>query len=115
MSLDKPSLKAQLLTQYAHQLDRLLAQLDDDEDLDLTQIEDMALDLRRQVGQDVTTALVVHESAQSEVDVLCPDCQRRMRPKGRKGKWIKARTGDVRIERPYYYCDHCRRGLFPPG
>ena len=115
MPLDKKSLKAHLVAQYAAQLDALLEQIEPDQALHLTEIEDLALNMRRQVGQDVTETLAWHESAKQDVDETCPDCGETMRYKGRKGKWLKTRTGDVRVERPYYYCDHCQSGHFPPG
>jgi predicted RNA-binding Zn-ribbon protein involved in translation (DUF1610 family) len=115
MPLDKKSLKAHLLRQYATQLDDLLEQIEPDQDLKLTEIEGLALNVRHQVGQDVTETLALHESAKQEVDVTCPDCGEIMRYKGRKSKWLKTRTGDVRVERPYYSCDHCQSGHFPPG
>lgn len=59
--------------------------------------------------------LAEHESNPQAVDVVCPECQHRMRFKGRKKKWFKTRSGDVQLERPYYYCDLCRKGHFPPG
>lgn len=115
MSLDKKALKARLLEQYTKQLDEIIDQLDADKTLNLTEIEEMALGLRYQVGQSTTEALATHASQQQEVDVYSPSCQVRMRSKGRKRKWMKTRSGDVQIERPYYYCEKCRTGHFPPG
>ena len=114
MPLDKKALKARLLERYTSQLDEMLEQLEVDKALNLTEIEEIALELRYQVGQSTTEALAVNASQQQEVDVFCPSCQERMRYKGRKRKWIKTRSGDVQIERPYYYCEACRTGHFPP-
>lgn len=114
MPLDKKALKARLLERYASQLDEMLEQWEGDDQHHLTEIEEMGLKLRQQVGQSVTEALAVNESQKQEVDVACPTCQGVMRYKGRKRKWMKTRTGDVQIERPYYYCEQCRTGHFPP-
>ena len=114
MPLDKKALKAKLLEQYQAHLDKVLDQLDDDHRFHISEIEDIALDLRHEVGEDVTVALTQQESQQNDVDVACPDCQQRMRAKGRKAKWVKTRTGDVRVSRPYYYCETCQTGHFPP-
>lgn len=115
MPLDKEALKAQLVAQYMAHLDELLEQVETESELNLTAIEELALKLRQNVGQDATQVLVQKESEKSAVDALCPECQQVMRYKGRKGKWVKTRSGTIRVERDYYYCDHCQRGHFPPG
>jgi len=115
MPLDKKALKARLLKRYAEQLDEILEQVDDDKRLHLTEIEEMALQARQDVGQSISEELATTESQKREVDVPCPECQKLMRFKGTKKKWIKTRTGDVQVERAYYYCEHCGTGHFPPG
>lgn len=114
MPLDRKALKARLLERYAVQLDEMLDQLESKERLHLTEIEEMALKLRQEVGESITEELAVNESQKQETDVACPECQQNMRYKGRKEKWMKTRTGDMRVERPYYYCEQCGRGHFPP-
>ena len=115
MSLDKTQLKAKLVKQYSEQLDKMFADLDKPERLHLTEIEDAALRIRKQVSQDVTASLSQHESQSSEVDVCCPKCQQIARFKGKKSRWLKTRSGDVQIERAYWYCQRCRTGFFPSG
>lgn len=114
MREDTRTLKARLLARYANHLDAILGEVGADKTLGLSEIEAMALKIRQVVGQEVTEALVVHESDKQVVDVKCADCQQVMRYKGRKGKWLKTRSGDVRVERPYYYCEPCQSGHFPP-
>ncbi len=115
MPLDKEALKAHLVAQYAAHLDEMMEQVEAESDLDLTEIENLALKLRQSVGQDATQALALSESDRPGVDAVCPECQRVMRSKGRKGKWLKTRSGTIRVERAYSYCDHCQSGHFPPG
>ena len=114
MPLDKKALKARLLKRYSEQLDEILEQVDGDKRLHLTEIEDMALQARQDVGQSITEELAINESQKREVAVACPECRKLMRYKGTKRKWIKTRTGDVQVDRPYYYCEHCKTGHFPP-
>lgn len=113
MALNKEELKAKLLQAYEAHLDQLLAELN--EELELSEIEEVALELRRQVGAGITQALVDHQGKQVRVDEYCPTCGGRMRHKGRKRRRVITRSGEVAIERTYYYCETCRRGLFPPG
>jgi len=115
MSEKKEALKARLLAKYEAQLDELFEELEGKGSLDLTEIENQALSIRQQVGQTLTETLAVAESQNQAVDEACPECGKRMRYKGRKEKWLKTRTGDIRVERPYYYCEDCKSGHFPPG
>ena len=114
MSLDKKALKAKLLSRYTEQLDEVLDQMDEKHRFHISEIEEIALGLRQEVGEDVTEALAEHESQQKEVDVACPTCHDRMRAKGHKKKWVKTQTGMVHVQRPYYYCEKCLKGYFPP-
>ena len=45
----------------------------------------------------------------------CPDCGGEMIYKGRPKRDVSHLEGETAIERAYYYCVHCERGLFPPG
>lgn len=115
MSLDKKALKAKLLKQYSDQLDEMLDELDQPDRLHLTKIEDAALKVRQEVSQAITQGLSEHESQSTDVDVCCPDCQQVARYKGKKRKWLKTRSGEIQIERAYWYCPNCRAGFFPTG
>jgi hypothetical protein len=114
MSVDKKALKKRLLERYEVQLDEMLEQIEDEKSLHLTEIEEMALQVRQAVGASITEELAVTESQKQAVDVACPECQQNMRYKGRKPKWMKTRSADVRVERAYYYCATCKQGHFPP-
>lgn len=115
MSLNKKALKEKLLRQYSDQLDEMLNELDQAERLHLTEIENAALKARHQVSQAITQELSEHESQGVDVDVCCPECQQGARYKGKKRKWIKTRSGEIQIERAYWYCPRCRAGFFPTG
>jgi tRNA(Ile2) C34 agmatinyltransferase TiaS len=84
--------------------------------LTLTEIEERALAVRRQIEQAITAALVEEQVRASASELpTCPTCGRRMHPKGKKGRAIRTRSGEIAIQRPYFYCAHCRSGVFPPG
>ncbi len=45
---------------------------------------------------------------------VCEDCGRTLRrQKYLHTKTVESRHGEVTIERPYFYCKHCRRGYYP--
>jgi len=113
MPLNKEELKAKLLAAYEAKLDEQFKDLK--EELSLEEIEDLALEVRRQVSEDLTQALVGHQGKQVQPDEYCPRCGGRMRPKGRKRRRVITRSGEVEVERTYYYCETCQSGFFPPG
>jgi hypothetical protein len=82
----------------------------------LTQIEDIALDLRQQFGQALSESAI---GSQETVDPIalpaCPQCGKTMRPKGPKDKTVVARVGELKLARSHFYCPACERGFFPPG
>lgn len=114
MRIDKNQLKADLLSKYESRLEKLFEELDPNEDLHLTQIEEAALKIREELSQELTQALANTQRTPKHPDASCPDCGSIMRPKGRKDKHVRSRSGELVIERPYYYCEDCQSGHFPP-
>mgnify|MGYP001040314454 CR=1 FL=1 len=115
MKNKKQSLKERLLQEYAEELDDLLEKLDPESELSLTEIEDAALALRQRAGEDVTQALTETQQEPPKPDEMCSHCGQKMRYKGKKPKQISTRSGEVVVKRPYYYCENCQQGFFPPG
>ena len=114
MRPDKKRLKDELIKAYEDKLDRLFETLDPQAELHLNDIEEAALALRKEVGQEFTQALVNKQNQPKIPDIMCPTCEQRMQNKGKKGKHISTRSGEVDIERPHYYCANCGTGFFPP-
>ena len=115
MPVDKDQLKAQLLKQYEAHLDEMFERVDPDAALDLSEIEDAALTVRQQAGADITQELAKQQTQRTQADEACPTCGKVMHYKGMKRKQLSTRSGDIDIERAYYYCEQCKRGVFPPG
>jgi uncharacterized protein with PIN domain len=82
---------------------------------DLTQIEDIVLELREKLGKAMVESVVESQEATQPVEVVCPKCGGLMRYKGRKGKVVTSRVGEVDLKRGHYYCPTCQSGIFPPG
>lgn len=81
----------------------------------LTQIEDLALDLRQQFGQALSQdAIAVQANVAPIVLPACAECGKTMRPKGLKPKTVLARVGELKLNRSHFYCPACERGFFPP-
>ena len=82
----------------------------------LTQIEDIALDLRQQFGQALSESAIASQANVAPLPLpSCPQCGKPMRPKDQKTKRVVARIGTLKLERRYFYCPACEQGLFPPG
>ena len=45
--------------------------------------------------------------------MTCPHCGAAARFKGYRGRSAVSLVGGIRIERAYYHCKHCRRGILP--
>jgi hypothetical protein len=113
MHADDKELKAQMMSAAEDVIERLIAGAKENEELSLGDIERLV----RRAGQDTMrdlTEMLADAEAQSEEDRRCPECGREMRYKGRKKRDVIAETGEVSVERGYYYCPSCRKGVFPP-
>ena len=113
MALDSKDLKARMMTEAEAAIDRLLAEGRKQDELVLSDIERLV----RRAGDRIVeqlTAEIVKEEELKEEDGICPDCGRRMRYKGHKKRALVTETGELHLERAYYYCQSCRKGVFPP-
>ncbi len=102
------------------QADRLIRQfveaLEENPAPTLAEIEEAALRFRQHLGQAAAELALQHQAEAPTVPgPACPQCGREMHWKDRKGKTLLAQVGELHLERGYYYCSRCRRGLFPPG
>ena len=113
MSPDKEQLKAQMMAEAEAAIDRVLAEVREEEGLQLSDIERIVRAAGQRVMNGMTDRLVETE-ARREGNRACPQCGRKMRYKDRKGRNLVTETGEVRLKRAYYYCPDCRKGVFPP-
>jgi uncharacterized protein with PIN domain len=115
MKRKRAEVKAELLKQAEVLIDELLEWNDQTQAPDLTQIEDVVLKLRKQLGEQMARAVIdAQDSQRPSPGPRCPTCQREMHYKAVKANTVESRVGSLSLQRGYYYCETCRTGLFPP-
>jgi NADH pyrophosphatase NudC (nudix superfamily) len=97
----------------------IAAVLADEKAVDEVTLADIEKAVRR-AGQEFEQALaqemVSHASEGARVArPVCAGCGQDMEPQGRRRKRVVSESGEVIVERMYYYCRKCQRGCFPPG
>ena len=109
-------LRARLLAEAEKAIDTLLAEKPGATDITLSEIEGLVLKSRQEFAVGVLSALTQEGSqAQQDADGECPWCGSRMQRRGQRERQVKTEVGDMTLERAYYVCSGCKRGLFPPG
>lgn len=112
--MDEPEgLKAQLMAQAEAAIDELLAARKGQNSL--SEIETLVAASGQVIQQQMTQTLLQVESRPCGPGPACAGCGREMHYKGQKKRHIVSSTGEVVVERAYYYCQGCKRGYFPPG
>jgi len=101
MNEAKAELKAKVLRQYEVLLDEVLSRDESQAGQTLEAIEEEALHIRSEIGQQVTRALVGLNRGQEVRGPCCERCGREMPYKGRKHRYVQTRSGTVEVERAY--------------
>jgi hypothetical protein len=108
--------RARLMAKAEKLIDEYLAWEENHPRPDLTQIEDIALKLRKELGKEIAQIALEDQGERRPVPgPKCPECGKEMHYKGEKGDQVESRVGGLALERGYYYCSACKKGLFPPG
>jgi len=112
----KEEKRARLLAKAAQAIDKYLEWEEENPQPDLAQIEEIALKLRKEFGQDIAQLAIESQAARTPVPgPKCAKCGKEMRYKGKKRTRVERRTGNLAVERGYYYCPECEESIFPHG
>lgn len=115
MKLTRAQKRAKLQAAAEALIDQLLEWDEENQAPNLTQLEDEVLELRQQFGQEMAEVVLAGQVAKEPVETpRCQKCGKPLRNKGRKGKGIVSRLGEMTIERGVYYCKDCASSFFPP-
>lgn len=83
----------------------------------LIELEEYLLEMGKEITGMLAEGVVEQRESRQPVEAppLCEECGQRTVYKGQKRKRVMTQVGEVAIERGHYWCEHCRRGVFPPG
>lgn len=113
--LTRAEQKVRLLAEAEKLIEQALDWTDTTERPNLTQIETIVLQLRRQFGQALAENMITAQATTQPVSPpSCPQCGKPMHSKGRKSKTVVSQVGELHLDRTHYHCGTCADGLFPP-
>lgn len=116
MKTSRSQKKAELEEVSGKLIERLLDWGEKNAGANLTQMEEEILELRKKFGEEMLRVVIGGEESREPVAApKCGRCGKGMRNKGKKERDLASRLGEMEIERGYYYCPHCKAGVFPPG
>jgi uncharacterized protein with PIN domain len=115
MPTPREELKARLMAEAEAAIEKLLAERVAPAQASLADIERVALLVGQQMEEAMASALAAESALELPPWPTCPKCGQKMLNKGRRGRRVVTRAGEVAVERTYYYCPTCHEGFFPPG
>lgn len=116
MKKSRSQKKAELQEASEKLIERLLDWEEKHERPNLSVMEEEILSIRKAFGEEMLrVAIEGQESRQPVAQIKCAGCGRKLSNKGGKERALASRLGELAIERGYYYCPHCKAGVFPPG
>src|SRR6266849_2795789 len=108
--LTRAQRKAEMLADAEELIEQMLDWTEQTQRPNLTQIETIVLELRRQFGKALAEdAIAVQASAQPVVAPKCSQCGAPMQSKGGKDKTVVSQVGELHLDRTHYYCPRCER------
>ncbi|MCP4207561.1 MAG: hypothetical protein GY767_11005 [Shimia sp.] len=113
---DQKDLKADLMAQVEASIEQLLAAQPPSDKITLNDMERLVSKAGSEIEAQVMQSLVErNEAAERSERAVCAECQQPMRHKGSQRRKVVTKSGEIEVNRPYYYCEQCQVGVFPPG
>ena len=111
MSNKKDEWKAKLLAEAEAAIEKMVSDERLSQQMTLTDIEDVIGDFENDLRQRVLREMVGEQANQP---MSCPECGGQLRNKGKRSKRLVTLRGETDLERSYYQCEVCGKGVFPP-
>lgn len=116
MKRSREQIKAELLKRFEQEVEGLLDWQEQSQAPNLSQFEEEILAVRKEISIALLEELLQGEEQREPVEApRCGQCGRAMEGKGKQPQVIETRVGTLHLERDYFYCTHCKAGIFPPG
>ena len=106
--------KEKLMEEVGEIIGQLLVEQEAGE-VTLSDIEQAVMTAGQQIEAKLTEQLVETHARRVSRATICSVCGEKLRYKGYRKKELVTRTGEVSVNRAYYYCKTCQQGFFPPG
>lgn len=103
-------LKKRLLAEYERVLDELLAKRKPEDEITLSEIEELVLEAREEMSEGLLAALT--EMREWEPP-RCSHCGGKAQYKGQRRKQVVTLSGEVTLNSAYYDCPACQTGFSP--
>ena len=111
MPSEKEELKAKLLAEAEASIEKMLSDKRMSQQMTITEIEDVIGELETDFRQRVLSEVMGEQQSET---LRCPDCGGQLRNKGKHSKRLVTLRGEAEVERTYYQCEACGKGVFPP-
>jgi uncharacterized protein with PIN domain len=108
----KDDWKAKLLEEAEASIEKMVSDKRVSEQMTITEIEDVIVEWEMDFRQRVLKEAIGN---QEEPDVTCAECGGKLRNKGKSSKRLVTLRGETAVDRSYYQCETCSKGVFPPG
>ena len=116
MKKSRAQIEEELVERISKGVDRVLDWQEKHNTYKFSELEDVILEVRREIGEAMAEAVVCQMENKHPVEApYCSMCKTQMEYKGQKKKRIVSRVGEVEIERGTYYCGTCEAGFSPSG
>lgn len=116
MKRSRAQIKAELLKRFEQEVDELLDWQERSQAPNLSQFEEEILTARKEISIALLEEMLQGEEQREPVAApRCENCGQPMEGKGKQPQVVETRVGTLRLKREYYYCAHCKVGVFPPG
>ena len=103
MKKNKAQLKAEFMEEAGGLFDEMMEWEAQTERPNLTQIEDIVLELRKRFGEQMAQKMILRQEERQPAErVLCPECGGEMENKGLKANQVETQIGNLKLERDYY-------------
>ena len=115
MKKTRMNIKESLMIEAEKIIDELMDWNEEVKEPTFKEIEDKVMKLRRELSEKMVEGVTqIQEKVRPVFELGCKKCGKEMEYRGWYKKKVNSWVGKVALERGYYYCDHCKGGLFPP-